>query len=538
MTASADRRKRPATDPPIQPLNVFLIKTGTRDYEDALEEDEVASLTKHALKRALPFKGALFLAPQRKAPPRWLTFLESGAQGDLQKLYNASTSAILFIRASKRIFAFTFGYGRSLLRPTVIERAFGLRVVLNTVDEAGLRSVDTKTVKELTVHTRRQASRASRLAEFGVDKEEDLLGAVAGKPRDPEFARMLSGADALQLRAPIEFDALGEKCRSMLRSYRRDDYKGRGFEFVDHVQRVSDPSVIEALDADLTTALQARSFDGIHMAPPEIIDWTSLDGFSFVKGADPEHDLRLDSLFEQIRKADDVSVERLKKRQRVFVHSASPAEPVPKWPVYRTLVAERDWKGRRYALSGGDWYEIEKEFVERIIKRVSRIRSANLGLPAAKRDEKEGDYNSRVAKPGVYCLDQKCARVDGDRIELCDLYVSSGRRFVHVKRWKASSTLSHLFAQGRVSAEALLSDEAFRHEARKLLGSKASSLSSHIPTGRLDPTKYQVVFGIIKGGQGWKHSLPFFSQLHLVRSAEALRRLGFGVRLERIEVEA
>ena len=537
MTASADRRKMPATDPPIQPLNVFLIKTGTKDYEDALEKDEVASLTKHALKRTLPFKGALFLAPQRTVPPRWLTFLGSGAQGDLQELYNASTSAILFIRASKRIFAFTFGYGRTLLRPSAIERAFGLRVVLNTVDKAGLRSVDTKTVQELTVHTRRQTSRASPLADFGVDKEEDLLGAVAGVPRDPGFARMLSGADALQLRAPIEFAGLGAKCRSILRSYRSDAYKDRGFEFVDHVQRVSDPSVIEALDADLTTALQARSFDGIHMAPPEIIDWKSVDGFSFVKSADPKPDLMLDSFFDQIRKADDVSVERLKKRQRVFVHSANSAEPVPKWPVYRVLVAERERQSRRYALSGGEWYEIEKEFAEKIVNRVSKLKSANLGLPAASRDEKEGDYNSRVAKPGVYCLDQKCPRVDGDPIELCDLYASSQRQFVHVKRWKASSTLSHLFAQGRVSAEALLSDVTFRDSARKLLGSKASSLLNHIPTGRPDPTKYQVVFGIIKGGLGWKRSLPFFSQLHLVRTAEALRRLGFEVRLERIEVE-
>jgi len=537
MTATTYRRKGASKAPPIQPLNVFLIKTGTREYQDALEEKEIARLTRHALKGSLPFGGALFLAPQRNAPPRWLGFLESGAQGDLKKLYNASTSAILFIRASRRLFAVTFGYGRSLLRPTAIERAFGLRVVLNTVDQAGLRSVDTKTVQELTVHTRRQTSRASPLSEFGVDKEEDLLGAVAGVPRDMEFARMLSGADALQLGAPIDFEELGEKCRSMLNSYRSVDYKSRGFEFVDHVQRVSDPSVIESLDSDLTSALQERCLDGIHMAPPEILDWASIDGFSFIRSADPEPELTLESLFDQIRKAHEVSVERLKKRQRVFVHSAASAEAVAKWPVYRTLVAERDWKGRRYSLSGGDWYVISREYAQKIMNRVAKIRPANLRLPAARRDEKEGEYNSRVAKQGLYCLDKKCPRVDGDAIELCDLYASKQRQFVHVKRWKASSTLSHLFAQGRVSAEALLSDDTFRSEARRLISSKAPSLSSHIPTGRPDPTKYQVVFAIIKGGQGWKRSLPFFSQLHLVRSAEALRRLGFEVRLERIEVE-
>lgn len=525
------------TSPPIQPLNVFLLKTGTREYQDALEEEETASLTEYPLKRTLPFDGALFLAPQRTARPRWLPFLESGARGNLQQLYNASTSAVLFIRSSKRIFAFTFGYGRTLLRPTRIEHAFGLRVVLNTVDVEGLRSVDTKTVQELTVHTRRQTSRASRLSEFGVDKEEDLLGSVAGVPRDPGFARMLSGADALQFRAPLEFEELGDKCRTILRAHRSVDYKSRGFEFVDHVRKVVDPAVIEALDKDLTDSLVSRELDGIHMAPPEIIDWESVDGFSFVKSAASKPELTLDSFFHQIRKADDLSVERLKKRQKVFVHWANTVEAVPRWPVYRVLVVERERNGRRYALSGGDWYEIEKGFAQKIEKRVAKITSAGLRLPAAGRNENEGDYNARVAGRGIYCLDRKCARVDGDPIELCDLYCSRRRQFVHVKWWDASSTLSHLFAQAQVSAETFLSDDSFRNEARNLLRQQAPSLASHVPAGRPDPTNYQVVFGIIKGGQGWKRSLPFFSKLHLARSAESLRRLGFDVRLERIKVE-
>lgn len=522
--------------PPMQALNVFLVKTGTSRYEDALDEDELTKLTRHSLKRNLHFKGALFLAPQRTAPPRWLAFLETGARGDLQQLVNASTSAVLFIRAARRIFAFTFGHGRSLLCPIRIERAFGLRVVLNTVDEEGLLSVDTKTVQELTIHTRRQTSRASRLAAFGVDKEEDLLGSVAGVPRDPTFARMLSGADALQFRAPLAFDAIGERCRAILRAYRSTDYKRRGFEFVDHVRRVTDPAVIEELDRDLEKALSARRFDGMHMAPPEIIDWESVDGFSFVKGAVPERDLRFETFFDQIRKADEVTVERLRTRQRVYLHLANAAEPVPKWPVYRVFVVERERDGRRYTLSGGDWFEIERGFAQRVENRLSRIQSAKLKLPAARADETERAYNARVARAGIYCLDRKCGRADGDAIELCDLYASTNRQFIHVKRWNASATLSHLLAQGRVSAEALLSDDTFRREARALLSMQGSSLANHIPDGRLDPTRYRVVFGIIKGGEGWKRSLPFFSKLHLVRTAESLRRLGFDVRLEQIKV--
>jgi uncharacterized protein (TIGR04141 family) len=538
MTATGTKKGRTAaSDPPVQSLNIFLIKTGTKSYEDAIEDDEFPRLTKYDLKKGLGFQGAVFLAPQRKAPPKWLDLLREGASGDLLKLYNASTSAVLFVRASKRIFALTFGYGRSLLLPGRIERSFGLRVVLNAVDEEGLRSVDTKTVQELTVHTRRQTSRASRLSEFGVDKEEDLLGSVAGVPRDESFARVVAGADALQLRARVSFTSLGDKCKEVLKLYKSGEYKKRGFEFVDHVRRVADPELIGKLDLDLERAFQNQNFNGVHMAPPEIVNWDTLDGFSFTKQTEPESELNPSAFIEQIRKPEEISVRRLKS-QRVFVHGEDLSEPRPSWPVYRTIVAERQRSGRRYVLSGGEWFEIEKSFVDRINNRVQKITSANLGLPAAKAGQVEGEYNKGAARKGLYCADKKLPRIDGDRIELCDLYESSSRSFVHVKWWKSSQKLSHLFGQAKVSAEAFLSDREFRAEARALLKKQASTLATHIPDARPDSTKYRVVFAIIKGGQqGWRTSLPFFSKLHLVRSAESLRTLGFDVRLERIEVK-
>ena len=82
-----------------------------------------------------------------------------------------------------------------------------------------------------------------------------------------------------------------------------------------------------------------------------------------------------------------------------------------------------------------------------------------------------------------------------------------------------------------------LSDHGFRNEARNLLKKQVSALGRQIHVERPVPSNYTVVFAIIKGGKkGWKRSLPFFSQLHLVRSAESLRNLGFEVRLERIDV--
>lgn len=524
------RRNEPLT----QSLTAFLLKTGTKDYMDALED--VDQLDQHELSNSVPFEGVIFLARQRQTPPAWLPFLQEGAEARLGNLFNASNSAVLFVRAMRRLFAFTFGYGRSLLAPERIERSFGLRVVLNTVDEQCLRSVDTKTIQELTVHTRRQTSRASSLTEFGIDKEEDLLGSVAGAPRDPNFAKLVSGSDAIQFRAPIDFNRLGNKCQDLLRAYRQNDYKNRGFAFVDHVRAINDPSLVRALDDDLLEALSNGDPINIHMAPPEIIDWDSTEGFSFTKNKDPEVDLRLDAFFSQIQHPEELSIDRL-NRQRVYHHIRNAPSPVRRWPVYRVLLTEFDRTNTRYVLSGGQWYEVEKSFAQQIANRLNRIRLANIQLPNADDGEHEGTYNSRAAKRrGIYCIDKKCPRVDGDEIEICDLYTSQ-RQFIHVKRWTASSTLSHLFAQGRVSAETFIYDAAFRNGVRDVLKECSPSLAAHVPQSRPNPSRYQIVYAIIKGGtNGWKRSLPFFSQLHLVRSAESLRRIGFDVRLKRINI--
>jgi len=523
-------------EPPVQALTVFLLKEGFTRYEDALEDSK--DLQRYKLIPDLRFEGALFVAPQQTRPPKWRSFVQEGIIDDVDNLYNASTKAVLFVHARGRTLAYVFGYGRSLLSSRAIERSFGLRVVVNTVDEKGLRSIDSKTIQELTLHTRRQVSRSSSLAEFSIDREEEILGAVTGIPRDETFARLVTGFDALQFRARIRFQDLGDRSLQILEAYASEDYKERGFGFIDYVQRVTDPALIELLDEKMLADLKCYRLGHIHMAPPEIIDWEVINEFSFTKKGNPERDMSVESFLGEIRSADDLTVEGLKRRY-VFVHPDEATEPKRSWPVYRVLVTEVEHGDGRYVLSGGVWYEIEKDFADGIRKKAEGIKLANLGLPPAHPGEPEPAYNERVAKAsGAALIDRKCARLDGDPIEPCDL-LTVNRQFVHVKWWSASSTLSHLFAQGKVAAEAFLWDKGFREELKRVLkGQSASSLADDIPADRPDPAQYQVVFGIIKGGrEGWERPLPFFSQLHMVRTAEALRKLGFEARLERISVE-
>src|SRR5699024_8218801 len=69
----------------------------------------------------------------------------------------------------------------------------------------------------------------------------------------------------------------------------------------------------------------------------------------------------------------------------------------------------------------------------------------------------ENDYNESVAKTrdDVISMDRKLINIDRGRFELCDL-LSDAKHLIHVKPWTSSSTLSHLFSQGRISAETII----------------------------------------------------------------------------------
>jgi uncharacterized protein (TIGR04141 family) len=84
--------------------------------------------------------------------------------------------------------------------------------------------------------------------------------------------------------------------------------------------------------------------------------------------------------------------------------------------------------------------------------------------------EKEGPYNERLSKAlqGAILLDKRTvSRSQATAIEICDV-VTKTKQLVHVKRGTSSSSLSHLFAQGVVSAELLHMDSDFRKKVAKL----------------------------------------------------------------------
>src|SRR5699024_3149493 len=143
----------------------------------------------------------------------------------------------------------------------------------------------------------------------------------------------------------------------------------------------------------------------------------------------------------------------------------------------------------------------------------------------------ENDYNESVAEANtnIISMDKQNITIDNGRFEFCDL-LSSEKHFIHVKPWTSSSTLSHLFSQGRVSAQTLINIPEVITDINKKIKDQGGREDFLLDEKENYGYKYTVVYAIIYEGDKEMHErLPFFSKLNFVDSIKTLESMQFNV---------
>lgn len=506
-------------------LTVFLIKQEYQNSQSVLKED--LEYSEHRIKPQFNIDGRIFIGPNPGNTPYWLELLQSGSTRRLPRLNNSSSRAVLFIRYENRIFAFVFGFGRFMLKEECIVRDFGIKVVINSVVPSKLRSIDTSTFDEMTVHSRTQTSRNANVSSFGIDIVRDLLKAVTGEPTDNRFGSNISGREAVQFSYALDsFSDFQVICDYLFQRYISTDYRDN-FEWFDNLNMVNDPTMVSQLNESLLTIINNRTHDGFHLAPPEIIDWGSIIGFSFTRHGRITTDILVSDYYNYLGNQ-QITFEQL-KRHCIYVHYLN-AEP-DKWSLYNSIVFEAPFGQDTYMLTIGQWFKINNDFAQQVTDYIEAIPDTNILLPPCRHNENEGMYNIRVGSGNnnLINLDRNLIYFDGNQIELCDL-ISNNGSLIHIKNWRSSSTLSHLFAQGRISASCLVQDISFRRSARGLIEDVNPSLINIIGEDNYDPSNNEIVYAIIYSGQSPIHQrLPFFSKLNMMQATKLLTTMRFHV---------
>jgi uncharacterized protein (TIGR04141 family) len=124
-------------------------------------------------------------------------------------------------------------------------------------------------------------------------------------------------------------------------------------------------------------------------------------------------------------------------------------------------------------------------------------------------------------------------------VEVCDV-LTPDRQLIHVKRHLGGRDLSHLFAQGSVSAQLLQDDPAFRVEA----GTRVAKLTGdprfvHFTADPLPTASFRVLYAVIADWRGrtLAEALPLFSKVNLRSVFRELRSRHFQVSCYQVPID-
>lgn len=511
-------------------LTIYVAKPSVRSGDELIEQEQDAVEFPVDVGGVA---GRLFVKRSTVGPPAWLSFFEGQAARAADLLRSSSSAAVLVLSVGGLWFAVTFGYGRNLLRAGTWEANFGLKVTLNAIDDASIRSLDRKTFDAIVRHTREEASRAGTIEQFGLNVEEDLLRAVVGRPVDETLGTQLAGMDALTASGPIVLGDLPGRLGKYVAEWGKRRYQER-YPWIDHVAEIRDRSQARGLDERLAERMAAGDIDGIWLAVPEPVDWSRIGGFTFSSSyADLSEDIEVWRFLDWAKPRGAVGAETLRRRH-VYGMDVDGTTAIHRWTVYQCLYAEISDGDDVFLLTGGNWYRISQSFAARVNEDVLGLGPTRYRLlPYGERSEAEYNRSVAEADEAVLLMDRRNIRYGGgaSAIEFCDL-VLPGPTFLHVKRYGGSSVLSHLFSQGVVSATLFLQDAEFRKEARTRFGPEWQDM---VPLGQPEARDYEIGFAIVSRVPG-QLELPFFSKVSLRSAARTLSGFGYQVTLTKIEV--
>jgi uncharacterized protein (TIGR04141 family) len=518
-------------------LRFYLFKENVQRFEEAIQEKYLSGEGSYYELRPisrLDFECRAYIQSNKCKKPPWVDYLQRYFEVDNLELLNTSNSFVLLIKVHKRIFAVTFGYAFNILEHSKLEPRFGLKTALNSLDAEQIRTIDARNIDVATRQRRTHINVASPVENFDLNINLDWIWFISGKPKDVRLGTSIAGADSLVINnKDIQLHQLGSKCEELLNIFQSDSYK-KTFSFIDSLQPIpKHEAIVQKLDSLLFQRLENRSYERIAVAYPEIPDVERLDALKIYRGRTKKiiPEAELSAVYEFL---DEYSIESDPTKIFLVGLDADGGIVLRRRSLKDYLVCEVDYQNATYVLSMGQWFQINRDYLRQVQVQVDSINDVTdfLKLPAIRRGEREDDYNKRVAESkGWLLLDKKTFQFPNswDKIEVCDI-LSDNRYFICVKKMGSSSTLSHLFAQGSVSARLLREHPPYRAKLIQIACTKWPGWDVNAGT--------TFVFAIPseKTGRLCEH-LFLFSKINLIEHRRIIERLGYRVALCKIDYE-
>jgi len=451
----------------------------------------------------------------------WLTVPNSAFGGQ-------SAGLLLFLKVKRRIFAVPFGMAHFVIDRKLIERDFGYRAALRLLNAANLRAVDVRNLDLKTRQTRSTLTFNGGLADFALSLDSEQVMRIAGAAQPFFSDRRIIGADSFAFQHKESIQRLPDRCRTVLKAAFSTPLP-KDFEALANFQPERNSKIVADLDGFVSQWLTAGALENLSIALPEI-DIKTAAKFCLKTGrtkSDTFDDLTpaaAANAWIQIG-ATDINDPYL----WAFDDNGKPVGH--RYTLKECLIAQVDaYKAdptAKRVLSLDNWYRISTSFIQLVSDEVGRIPLISVAtrpdfLPATSQGTSETTYNQfdvPMARPDYAEFDQKIfqAGLGVSKVEVCD-FLTPGMELVCIKDYSASATLSHLFAQGSVSARMFANSAEYRQHVANVANLK-------FPVNIAAPLEdFTIVYAIMDDAQRvLPDDLPFFSKVNLLTHARVIR---------------
>ena len=510
-------------------LKIFLVKPENTNSDELIKKE--TSRSKFNTKEI--HSDTLYYKESHISVPRW--YKEFLGQTD-DKIYSAGVSAFFLhtvkINDNFVKFAIVFGNGESGLNLEMFDDSFGLRIALNLAEE--FLNIKKDNISTTLSKTREQAVRGQSVSSFGIDFEKDMLNGVTVKPKENSISiGNITGAMSVSISKPLEFSDLDDLLKECYKISEKKDYQ-TNYPFINNIKEIKqDKNTIYKINNEILRLFNERDTSRVWICVPDIIEWDEYVDYTYSWGRST---VVQDEILSEItiehahhfidKNKDVVKFEKFSdfKKANITPNKTSGQES-DAWTFEDCLYAHIELDGHQYVLSNKKYYQIDKDYVQEVNNRFNALVAVD-PLPDYTQTAKESVYIQTVCNKHAddyVVMDQKCVTIQ-TKIEICDIFDKTLKRFIHIKKYGSSAVLSHLFSQAFVSAD-LFADNS----TRKMMLHKMQQESSAIDNDE-QKSNYSVVIAIITREQvaeGQHAKLPFFSKLNLVSTVEKIQKLGY-----------
>ncbi|MFI6561336.1 DUF6119 family protein [Streptomyces sp. NPDC050534] len=475
----------------------------------------------------------------RKDQADWCATFRS-LTGKFARVSNASAAGAILVGAPGGPYAVTYGMGHLLIDPSKIDPGFGLSFSIRAIEADYIRQVTRNILDSRARVDRSTVPGGQSIRGFGIEHYGEVVSRLAGtlgsvsmtfnriKPKKVSIA----AADSLKIPLGVKpIDLIGDLNEITRVSQTASPVPELGF--IDQIRALKPTNrQVARLEDKLARALGSANGEPLALTLPAECEEHEHAANSYrIKIASDR--------FEVIEELDITNVldrlaplavdDRLDALRAGYIQMCSDHEGREKVSrqvkAHKWLAFEASLESDHYFHHQGRWFEVGDNYLQFLRERLDEVFARTPSIPLPKWEgewEEEEDYNLEAVKkiPGAVCLDRKRihTKQHPHGIEACDI-IGPNNELIHVKRASSSAPLSHLFAQGWTSIDALRSDRQARNELLKRIKQR-SSTHSYDPSAK--PKKLIYGIAIKRDATVSRENLFTFSQVALMRAINAL----------------